>query len=104
MVEEEIQDVGDAPQVKRRRSKQKIKREGELEEIRQILNTSFGRRFLWRFLSECGLFHTMSHHSKLGMAIGSGKRDMGLWLISEINIADKSGYLKLIQEDLKDVA
>lgn len=102
MVEKEIQDVGDAPQVRRRRTKAKIKRDGELAEMRQLLDTVVGRKFLWRLLSHCGVWHTMSHHREMAMAIQSGRRDIGLWLIEEVEAADKSGYLKLIQEDLKN--
>ena len=101
MVEETI-DVGDAPQVKKRRTKAKIKRDNELEEIKQLLAIPFGRRFLWRLLGECGVWHTMSQHTELRMAIQSGRRDIGLWLIKEIDEADKNGYMKLIQEDLRD--
>ena len=48
------------------------------------------------------MFQTLSGYTELSMAIKSGKRDMGLWIVNEINEADKNGYIKLIQEDLKD--
>jgi len=96
------QDVGDAKQVKHRRTKVKIRRDNELEEVRQLLRTPYGRKFLWRVISECGVFKTLSYDEELGMAIKSGRRDIGLWLLREIDEADKNGYLKLIQEDLNN--
>jgi len=102
MDKEAPQDVGDVKQVRKRRTKAKIRRDNELEDIRVILNTPQGRRFLWRVISECGIFQTSSHASPHGMAIKSGGKDKGLWLLSEINEADKNGYLKLIQEDLRN--
>lgn len=95
-------DVGDAKKVKKRKKKHQLVRERELEEIKQLLSTSYGRRFLWRVLTQCGMFKTLSVHTEHEMSIQSGKRDMGLWLVNEINDADKNGYIKLIQEDLKD--
>ena len=96
------EDVGDEKKVKKKKNKQQLVRERELEEIRQVISTAFGRRFLWRILIKCGMFQTLSGYTELSMAIKSGKRDMGLWLVNEINEADKNGYIKLIQEDLKD--
>ena len=101
-MEAEVQDVGDVSQVKKRRTKAKIRRDREKEEIKQILATPFGRRFLWRVLRECGLWKTFSYDGAHDMAIKSGRRDIGLWLIKEIDEADKNGYMKLIQEDLKN--
>lgn len=96
------EDVGDQKQVKKKKKKHQLVREGQLEEIRHILSTPYGRRFLWRVLIQCGMNKTLSGQTELGMAIMSGKRDMGLWLLGEINEADKNGYIKLIQEDLRD--
>ena len=101
MVDKAPTDVGDVAQVKKGMSKQKLKRLNELEEIKQLLSTSFGKGFLWRVLSECYLFKSISHQDVTRMNQLSGRRDFGLWLINEINAADPNGYMKLIQEDAK---
>ena len=101
MSEEEIIDVGDPKKVKKEKRKYKLKRERELEEIRQILKTSFGKGFLWRILGKCHMFHTISHHEAFTMAQKSGERDVGLWLIKEIKEADPNVYLDLVLEDRK---
>jgi len=35
------------------------------------------------------------------MAAASGGRDVGLWILKEIEQADRNGYMKLIKEDQK---
>jgi len=96
-LKEEV-NVGDEKQVKKRKKSVKLIRENELEEIRQILAFPFGRRFLGRLLGRCHLNHTVSHHNSLDAARLSGERDVGLWLLDEINTADKRGYIKLVLE------
>src|SRR3990167_2755508 len=95
-------DVGEKEQVKTRKKKYKLVRENELEGIKQILGTPLGRRFLWRVLARCHMFHSISYPQAVNMAIKSGERDIGLWLINEINAADKNGYIRLITEAGKD--
>ena len=98
---EEIQDVGDPKQVRKRRTKVQIRRERELHEIREILNTSFGKGFIWRILEKCHMFHTTSHHEALSMARMSGERDVGLWLLDELDQSNPNAYIMLIREQQK---
>jgi hypothetical protein len=92
-------DVGDEPQVRTRKKKVDIRRERELHDIRENLKTTSGRGFLWRLLSECGIFQSTSYADETPMAIKSGRRDIGIWMLSEIEQADKDGFIKLIREN-----
>ena len=94
--------VGDEKQVKQYKKKYQLNREREREEIRELIRSSFGRRFLWRILTQCKIFSTTSHHNPHLMAVASGSRDVGLWLLKEINEADGEGYIKLVRENQKE--
>ena len=92
-------DVGDEKQVDKKKKKYELVRERELEEIRQLLYVSWGRGFLSRMLSEAKVFHSISHHDTHSMATLSGRRDLGLWVISEVEAAAPNGYCKLMHEN-----
>ena len=87
-------DHGDQTQVKKRKTKAQLEKERCQEELRQLLSHKANRYFLWRLLSECGLYRSTSvdPHS---MAIMSGKRDIGIWLITEMFNADENAFSRM---------
>jgi len=99
MVNEPL-DVGDEKQVKQSKKKFELVRDRELEEIRRILKEEWGRGFLHRILGECHTYRSTSNSDAHTMAVLSGQRDIGLWLLSEIEQADPNGYVKLLQENI----
>lgn len=98
MVNEVVEEVnvGEEKKVKKSIKKHKLIRENELADLNSVLNTSFGKRVLWRILEHCHLSHSISHRDPLDMSRVSGERDVGLWLLNEIISADKNGYIKLM--------
>lgn len=92
-------DISDPKQVKKRKTKQQLVRERELVEMRDLVETSGGKGFLWRLLSRCHMFHTISNRDSSEMSRQSGERDVGLWIIAELDQADKSAYIKLYKEN-----
>jgi hypothetical protein len=90
--------VGDQSAVKSRKKRHKLLEERQIEELRQMIDTPGGRWLLWRILEKTGLFSSLSHSNPHEMAISSGARDVGLWLIGEINEADRNGYRRLMDE------
>ena len=90
--------IGDEKQTKKRKTKLDLIRERELEDMRFLLSIPQGRRTLWRLLAKYKLLKTISVYDAHRMAIASGYRDAGLWLLGEVETADKNGYLKLFKE------
>lgn len=93
MTEEERYDAGDEVKVKKRKTKAQLERERQVEELREILSTKGGRYFVWRILTYCNLYKTLSWADAHQMAILSGMRDVGLYTVGEINEVDPSGKL-----------
>lgn len=94
----EFIDVGDKKSVKNRRTKTNFDDKRLTNGLRLALENRDSRYFLWRFLCHTGLYHTSSHLDPHGMAIASGKRDMGLWLIEQLFTADPNSYTILRAE------
>ncbi len=66
------------------REEQKTKREGELADLRAVLNTVWGRRFFWRLVSRCGPMRSAFDTNALVMAHSEGERNIGRWLWAEM--------------------
>jgi hypothetical protein len=92
------EDVGDEKQVQSKQNKFKLIRETQLADLHYLITTPQGCRVLWRILEAGKLLATISDRDSHYMAIASGKRDLALWLLAEIDEADKNGYMKLFKE------
>ena len=67
-------------------------RERELDDLRVVLGSKQGRRFMRRLLEESGNYRTSFNTEALIMAFNEGQRNMGLWTIGEIHQASQAAY------------
>ena len=91
-------DTGDIKQVQKKKTKAQLRRLRETEWLKEILNTEGGRDFLWRLLTECGVYHTSFTGDAPGTFFKEGKRHIGLWALEEIFAANKQAY-SIMQEE-----
>lgn len=74
-------------------------RDRQVAELRHMLSTEGGRAFMWRLLSECGLYaSSYVGELPLAMARNEGKRHIGLWLLGELTAVDPLVYAKMQRE------
>lgn len=103
MVDEQ-QDFTDPSQHKKRTKKYKLREAREKEDISKVLNTPHGRRFMWRILDQSKLLapdmftgqNDFTNHNL-------GKRDLGLWLYNEIMGSEPKAFIKMMDENLKEL-
>jgi hypothetical protein len=89
-----VEDFGDDEQVRHKKKAFEIEALQEKDNLRKVLDTYEGRAFLWRILSECGIYQAADIK---GIERFEGKRDIGLWLVAEIhNVGD--WYPKMTRE------
>lgn len=74
-------------------------RERELNEMRVILASPEGRRFLWRLMGRCRVFNSIYEQSSR-IYFNSGQQDIGFYLLAEIDQADPEMFLKMRHENL----
>lgn len=92
-----VGNAADKEQVKEARQKELRGRELELNDMKNVLSTPYGRRFVWRILGHCKVFESIYHGSSL-IHYNSGKQDVGHYLLSEISDADQNALFKMMQE------
>jgi hypothetical protein len=79
-------------------------REKEQSDLRWVLSTKQGRRFMWRLLGSAGVFHSSFSTNNASMAFNEGKRNQGLELLNEIieHCPDKYTTMLAEQKDTRD--
>ena len=76
---------------------------GELRaDIQFLLTNPQGRRFLWRLLERAQIYASGMRESHAAMAYEAGLKDMGMWLIGQLEAVDPHGYAKLLVDSAND--
>lgn len=80
----------------------KRQRDRELGDIRKVLSTPEGRRFVWRIMSTCGIFRS-SMTGTSQTFFNEGQREIGLFLLNETGLARPDAFV-VMQADAKFAA
>jgi len=95
-----VRNASNEKQVREAKKKEKRGREHELEDIKQVLNTPSGRRFVWRILNHCKTFESIWHSSAL-IHHNSGMQDVGHFILSEISESSEELLFELMKDNYK---
>ena len=90
---EEAQD-----EVKEKRLLEAMDRDGELLQLKTLLDQEPVRDLLWRVLNKCRVFQSTYNKNFGDMAFSEGQRNIGLWLLSEICEADPRAEIAMKQK------
>jgi len=86
----------------KRKKQIKILEQQDAEDIRTVLSTAAGRRFIWRILDQSKMLAPDMFTGNSTTFHNLGKRDLGLWLYNEIMGADPKGFLAMMENQLKE--
>lgn len=89
---------GAQQEVQRRRLIEELDRDGELKQLHALLSQEPLRDFLWRVLAKCHIYESTYQRNFGDMAMLEGKRQVGLWLLSEICEADPNAEILMKQK------
>ena len=85
-------DTSDEAQVKARKSKATRLREKEIRGMQIFLENPDNQWFIWRILEYCHMGVSVTRSNPQDMAILSAQRDLGLWILSELEEAVPDAY------------
>lgn len=97
-----IKNAASRTQIKEAGRKQRFSREQELEDVKFILGSLQGRRFVWRYLEECGVFKTSFTGTSQTFFL-EGERNVGLRLLADINEAQPEAYVTMMKENKQEI-
>lgn len=81
------------------RKEEELRRKLEIEDLRAVMSTREGRRFVWRMLGQAKVFHNcFVPGSPDTTAYNEGCREFGLILLQEIMAQCPGSYLTMQKE------
>ena len=89
--------AADEDQVKTRKRKDERLRERELNDLRVVMSSVEGRRFVWRLLEKAGVFRT-SFTGNSTTFFNEGMRNMGLMVLGDVHEAAADAYIMMMNE------
>lgn len=76
-----------------------------LNDLREVLSSRAGRRFVWRLLEDCGIYRSTFREAKPDVtAFLEGQRALGLQYFAEIQESDVPAFQLMEREHIEDVA
>lgn len=73
--------------------------EKQKEELSSLLKDKKFRDWIWRLLCECKFFSSTSTTDPQLLALLSGRRDIGLWIIEQIGVSQSDVFGILMSEN-----
>lgn len=75
------------------------RRDREIDDLGKILKLPEGRRLILRILVETGAVNKASFSlNSMQTAFNEGKRDIGLWLLKDVDLAEPMAYSQMLRE------
>lgn len=94
-----VGNAADAKQVKKAKQYDKQLKELERTDLLTILDTVQGRRFVWKQLSDAGVFRlSYTPGDSHGTAFNEGRRNQGLSLLLDVQRLDPTLYHRMAKE------
>lgn len=93
-----VDNAGDGSQIRAAKQKEKLRRDRELDDLRALLAHPAGRRVIWRLLTEARVFRTAFDPDPTTLAFNTGKKEQGLFLLDELEKANPTAFLSLMQD------
>lgn len=84
-------------------ARNKRQRDRQTADLRKVLAIVEGRRFVWRLLSESGVFRTSFNQNALNMAFNEGFRNSGLLILDEILKNVPATFTQMQREHVSDL-
>lgn len=98
-----VQNASSSKQVREAGKEEKKRQFNAVEDIRVVLSTRHGRRFIWGLLEHCGVFRTVFEPNSK-MAYNSGMQDVGHFVLGEIMKAQPEAYITMMMEAKEEEA
>lgn len=92
-----IDNASNPAELKKKEKQEEYLAKQEIDDIKHVLGSPGGRRFIWKYLSFAGVFQT-SFTGNSQTFFNEGKRTVGLKLIDDITEANPDALTQMMKE------
>jgi hypothetical protein len=79
------------------------KKDREIDDLKTVLKKPEGRRFVYKVLSECGVFKASFSLNSMQTAFQEGRRDIGILLLKMLDEAEPQAYSQMLTEHFSEL-
>lgn len=79
-------------------ARERLAQEAEEADIRRLMSSKWGRRFLWRLMDQAGVFRLSYAPDALATAFAEGNRNYGLRILNLIHALAPEHYPAMLKE------
>lgn len=79
--------------------RERLAREEESNDVKWLMSSKRGRRFLWRLLQRAGVYRLSFNTNAMAMAFAEGNRNLGLALLDQIHATAPDEYPVMLREN-----
>ncbi len=97
-----VQNASDKKEVREGQHQVRRNEERDEDDLKMVMSTPEGRRWMWTFLSGCSAYESVFHPSGSQTAWNSGRQDIAHTLMKQIIRANSDLYLLMQQEAFKE--
>ena len=102
MAKDEPIDRGEPEAVARAGNKAKLQRQQELNDVRHVVNSAAGRRFIWCILKRAEYFGDAHVPGSFDLtARNEGKKALAKFILDEMNEANNAAFVDMWVENMK---
>lgn len=78
------------------------KRLRDLADMQKMLRQPEFRRYMWKLMSDTGLFRSSFSQNAMTMSCSEGRRDIGLGILNDLNNADTNAFAQIQREFISE--
>lgn len=82
--------------------RERLAQEAEEADIRRLMTSKWGRRFLWRLMDQAGVFRLSFANDPMAMAFAEGNRNSGLRILNLIHTLCPEHYNAMLKEQTSE--
>lgn len=85
-----------------RNLRERIARENEDSDVKWLMSSKRGRRFVWRLMDQAGTFRSVFNTNSMAMAFAEGNRNTGLRILAMVTSLCPEHYPAMLKENTDD--
>jgi hypothetical protein len=85
-----------------RNLRERIARDNEDSDVKWLMSSKRGRRFVWRLMDQAGTFRSVFNTNAMAMAFAEGNRNTGLRILAMVTSLCPEHYPAMLKENTDD--
>jgi hypothetical protein len=96
-----VGNAADAEQVQEADRKERFEVKTQVKDLKAILSTQEGKRFIWRMVEQCGVYRG-GFLPRDESIFRDGEQNIGIWLLAQVTEANPNALIEMMKQGEKE--